>query len=302
MNIGKAIGAAVVLLLPHVLGACVEVSNANWYPCGMAFHDYRPESCSQAFLQFTILGEVSMYMHGTEMRGSLMSSHIGSLARTSYAVDKVAVETRPCRDMCGGSTIFVRHIRFSSLHMYARIPRRRRRVGRRQWYSVYIQSPCFCRSPVAVEWGPVQCTVSNPIVKVDFAGPILIDGYVGGYVRIGRGDNPAGEVSDDRTSIVFDTTSDPDLGPSYYSTGESFRWDFTIYVDNCDTGFTYGDNFFFLSYVDDEQNVTDLSGFETPDDIFAPANEICRKYGLRDEANALSDDVCGKHSWSRTRR
>ncbi|CAB1099678.1 unnamed protein product [Ectocarpus sp. CCAP 1310/34] len=52
------------------------------------------------------------------------------------------------------------------------------------------------------------------------------------------------------------------------------------------------DNFFQLSYVDDEQNVIDLSGFDTPDDIFAPANGVCREYGLRNEANATNDVVC----------
>lgn len=147
--------------------------------------------------------------------------------------------------------------------------------------------------------------MSNPIVEVKFAGPILIGGVVGGYSgAFSTNDNPAGEVSDDRTSVVFDTTSNPDLGISWYSDVESFRWSFTIYVDNCDTGFTYNtvydDNFFELSYVDDEQNIIDLSGFETPDDIFAPANGICRKYGLRDEANLLSGVVCGEYSFYAT--
>lgn len=130
--------------------------------------------------------------------------------------------------------------------------------------------------------------MSNPIVQVDFAGPMVIDGAVhSGTEWI------SGDVSDDSTSVVFDTTSNLDLGPTWVPGGESYLWYFNFYVDNCDTGFTYSDNFFQLSYVDDEQNVIDLSGFDTPDDIFAPANGVCREYGLWDEANAMNDVVCG---------
>ncbi|CAN0018604.1 unnamed protein product, partial [Ectocarpus fasciculatus] len=115
-----------------------------------------------------------------------------------------------------------------------------------------------------------DCTVSNPIVKVDFAGPIVIDGAV-----YSGTEDISGDVSDDQTTVVFDTTSDLDLGPAWVPIGDSYLWYFTFYVDNCDTGFTYSDNFFEVSYVDDEGNVLDLSGFETPDDIFAPASGIC---------------------------
>eukprot|EP00903_Cladosiphon_okamuranus_P019191 g17651.t1 len=169
----QVIGVAAALSLPNGVGACVEISGANWYQCGLAFRD-TPESCSQAFLSFRIEREKS------------------------------------------------------------------------------------------------DCIVSNPIVKVDFAGPIVLDGFV----FSGTEDIP-GEVSEGRTSVLFDTTSDLDLGPAWVPIGESYLWYFTVYVDNCDTGFTYRDNFFELSYVDDEQNIIDLSGFDTPDDIFAPATGIC---------------------------
>lgn len=119
----------------------------------------------------------------------------------------------------------------------------------------------------------MQCTVSNPIVKVDFAGPIVIDGAVHSGTEYISGD-----VSDDKTTVVFDTASDLDLGPAWVPIGDSYLWYFSFYVDNCDTGFTYSDNFFEVSYVDDEGNVLDLSGFESPDSIFAPASGICREY------------------------
>ncbi|CAN0447092.1 unnamed protein product [Pylaiella littoralis] len=115
-----------------------------------------------------------------------------------------------------------------------------------------------------------DCIASNPIVTVDFAGPIVIDGTV-----YGGNEEISGDVSDDKTSVVFDTTTTPDLGPAWVPIGESYLWYFSFYVDNCDTGFTYSDNFFQVSYVDDEANIIDLSGFETPDDIFAPSNGIC---------------------------
>eukprot|EP00903_Cladosiphon_okamuranus_P015619 g14423.t1 len=100
---------------------------------------------------------------------------------------------------------------------------------------------------------------------------------IGGFVFSGFSDGEwiSGDISDDRTSVVFDTTGDPDLGPAWVSIGESYLWYIRFFVDNCETGFTYSDDFFQVSYVDDEQNVIDLSGFETPDGIFAPANGIC---------------------------
>lgn len=123
----------------------------------------------------------------------------------------------------------------------------------------------------------VQCVASNPVVKVDFAGPITLEGSVYGEIVSGDYGWVSGDVSDDLASITFDT-SVSGLDSHYYEAGISY---FRFVVDNCDTAFTWSDNFFELSYVDDEQNTIDLYGVENPDDIFGPDNGACGEHGSR---------------------
>lgn len=121
----------------------------------------------------------------------------------------------------------------------------------------------------------MQCVASNPIVTVDFAGPITIEGTVYGETGFGGSGWISGDVSDDLATVIFDTSvsgldsHDNEAGISY----------FRFVVDNCDTAFTWSDNFFQLSYVDDELNTIDMSGVENPDDIFGPDNGACGEFG-----------------------
>ncbi|CAM9603285.1 unnamed protein product [Ectocarpus fasciculatus] len=113
-----------------------------------------------------------------------------------------------------------------------------------------------------------DCVSSNPIVTVDFTAPFVTSGYAagGGYVHT------SGDVSDDQYSITFEVG---EVGEWYDRfDGYTYRY-FDIYLDNCDTSYTWGDNFVQLSYVDDEQNIIDLSAFEDPTSIDEPDTGIC---------------------------
>ncbi|CAN0113075.1 unnamed protein product [Ectocarpus sp. 12 AP-2014] len=112
-----------------------------------------------------------------------------------------------------------------------------------------------------------NCVSSNPIVTVDFTGPIVTRGNTYGGNGIFWGD-----VSDDQFSLTFDMG---EVDPIYEQSDDFYYWEFVIYLDNCDTSYTWGDNFVQLSYVDDEQNTTDLSAFEDPNDIDEPDTGIC---------------------------
>ncbi|CBJ48515.1 WSC domain containing protein [Ectocarpus siliculosus] len=105
-----------------------------------------------------------------------------------------------------------------------------------------------------------NCAASNPIVTVDFTGPIATSGYAYGTDSTSM----SGNVSNDQSSFTFEI-GEADLDP-YYSTygGGYYFWQLYLYLDNCETSYTWSDNFVQLSYIDDEQNTIDLSGSEDP--------------------------------------
>ncbi|CAN0347709.1 unnamed protein product [Ectocarpus sp. 6 AP-2014] len=112
------------------------------------------------------------------------------------------------------------------------------------------------------------CVSSNPIVTADFTGPIASWGYTSGS----DGELYA-DLSDDQLSLTFDI-GEADLDPTYVESEDYYYWHFALSLDNCDSSYTWSDNFVQLSYVDDEQNTIDLSVFEDPD-IDEPDTGIC---------------------------
>ncbi|CAM9198809.1 unnamed protein product [Ectocarpus sp. 8 AP-2014] len=66
-----------------------------------------------------------------------------------------------------------------------------------------------------------------------------------------------------------------EVDQGYDASDGFYYWSFELYLDNCDTSYTWDDNFVQLSYVDDEQNTTDLSAFEDADYIDEPDTGIC---------------------------
>lgn len=121
----------------------------------------------------------------------------------------------------------------------------------------------------------VQCVSSNPMVTVDFTEPIVSSGSAGGYLQDVLYVNLSGDVSDDQMSVTIDMGN---LDPIYSDAGGYYYWTMYVGLDNCDTSYTWSDNFFELSYVDDEQNIIDLSGFENPY-IYDPDTGTCGEYG-----------------------
>ncbi|CAN0140511.1 unnamed protein product [Ectocarpus sp. 12 AP-2014] len=105
-----------------------------------------------------------------------------------------------------------------------------------------------------------NCVSSNPIVTVDFTEPVGRGVSVRGYLQ-GIYLGLSGDVSDDEMSVTIDMA---DLDPAYSDGGGYYYWTVYVSLDNCDTAFTWSDDFFQLSYVDDEVNTIDLSGFENP--------------------------------------
>lgn len=133
-----------------------------------------------------------------------------------------------------------------------------------------------CRFPtLRVPRRPLQCVASNAIVEVEFTAPIASWGAAWG-IRDGDTGNIYGDVSDDKFSVAFDM-GESDLDPVYLEAGFYNYW-FAIYLDNCDTSYTWSDNFVQVSYVDDEENTIDLSAFDDPD-IYDPDTGTCCKYG-----------------------
>ncbi|CAB1105166.1 unnamed protein product [Ectocarpus sp. CCAP 1310/34] len=144
-----------------------------------------------------------------------------------------------------------------------------------------------CASALYVFWGPctnstcesaqlyfpiqweADCVASNPIVTVDFTAPIVNSGVASATIE-GNLTTVYGEVSDDQLSVTFGM-GESGVDPSSYDSGWS---GFLVSLDNCDTSYTWSDNFFEVSYVDDEQNTIDLSAFEDPD-IEIPDTGIC---------------------------
>lgn len=119
-------------------------------------------------------------------------------------------------------------------------------------------------------------------MTVDYAGPIVADTrhHVDGHYT----DQLYGEVSDNQTSVTFDTRG-ADLDPRYHSTSGYYYWNFWLYsLDNCNTSYTWSDNFVELSYVDDELNTIDLSALEDAS-TSGPDTGTCRECGSRDDTN-----------------
>lgn len=127
-------------------------------------------------------------------------------------------------------------------------------------------------------------------MTLDYTGPIAkADTTLSGYSEV------SGDPSDDGTSVIFDlrdTWIDPVVDTSGY------YWNVKLGLDNCDTGYTWSDNFFQLSYVDDEQNIIDLSEFENPSTWDKDSGEltnvmdsnvdtgICCEFDPRDDNNS----------------
>ncbi|CAM9291102.1 unnamed protein product [Ectocarpus sp. 12 AP-2014] len=151
------------------------------------------------------------------------------------------------------------------------------------WYpcgTPFILAPSSCDrvrlfSHVHRETG---CVSANPIVTVDFTGPIASWGYTTGS----DGELDA-DISDDQLSLTYDI-GEADLDPVSVESEDYYYWHFALHLDNCDTSYTWSDNFVQLSYVDDEQNIIDLSVFQDPD-IDEPDTGICREYGPIGSAN-----------------
>ncbi|CAN0235550.1 unnamed protein product, partial [Ectocarpus sp. 12 AP-2014] len=113
-----------------------------------------------------------------------------------------------------------------------------------------------------------NCVSSNPIVTADFTGPIVTRGFASS-----SDNNPLeGEVSDDQLTLTFNMG---EVDQGYDASDGFYYWSFEFHLDNCDTSYTWDDNFVQLSYVDDEQNTTDLSAFEDADYIDEPDTGIC---------------------------
>ncbi|CAM9558287.1 unnamed protein product [Ectocarpus sp. 12 AP-2014] len=125
-----------------------------------------------------------------------------------------------------------------------------------------------------------NCVSSNPVVTLDFTAPIATSGDAYGYVE-GDSTSISGDVSDDQLSITFDM-GEAGLDPFYVltETQDHYYWYFWVILDNCDTAYTWSDNFVQLSYVDDEQNIIDLTGFEDPN-IDETDTGTCCEYGSR---------------------
>ncbi|CAM9951075.1 unnamed protein product [Pylaiella littoralis] len=130
--------------------------------------------------------------------------------------------------------------------------------------------PCGSSSPKSCDQAFIyfnirratNCVSSNPVVTVDYAGPIANRGYAGGTID-GNRRGISGDVSDDGASLTFDM-GESNLDPTYSEAGGYYYWSFQLWPYNCDTSYTWSDSFVQLSYVDDEQNTIDLSEFEDP--------------------------------------
>ncbi|CAB1106474.1 unnamed protein product [Ectocarpus sp. CCAP 1310/34] len=81
-----------------------------------------------------------------------------------------------------------------------------------------------------------------------------------------------GDVSDDQLTLTFNMG---EVDQGYDAPDSFYYWSFELYLDNCDTSYTWDDNFVQLSYVDEEQNTTDLSAFEDADYIDEADTGIC---------------------------
>lgn len=120
--------------------------------------------------------------------------------------------------------------------------------------------------------GILQCVSTNAIVTVEYSGPIAKSATI--YDSDTREQIP-GIVSDDQRSVTIDMSAATPRYSSYY------YWNLRLDINNCDASYTRGDNFVQLSYVDDEENIIDLSGFETPSFIDGPDTGVCGECGSR---------------------
>lgn len=124
----------------------------------------------------------------------------------------------------------------------------------------------------------VQCIVSNPTVTLDFAAPIVILSHMGGRTDDGDYAGILGDESEDGTRVTFDMA---DLNPAYNEAGGYYYWLVELAYFNCDTSYTWDDNFVHFSYEDDDVANSfdmDVSAFETPF-INGPDTGICRECG-----------------------
>lgn len=122
----------------------------------------------------------------------------------------------------------------------------------------------------------VQCTVSNPTVTLDFAEPIVVLGHLGGRTDDGDYAGLIGDESEGGTRVTFDMS---DLNPAYSEAGGYYYWILELGLDNCDTAYTWDDNFIHLSYEDETENFEmDVTTFEDPY-IRNPDTGICRECG-----------------------
>lgn len=122
----------------------------------------------------------------------------------------------------------------------------------------------------------MKCVASNPIVTANYDGPIAKSGLVWGTIIEGDFTSISGDVSEDEKSVTFDL-GESNLDATYFESGGHYYWNFFLFVDNCETSYTWSDEFVQLSYIDYEENTIDLSAFENPD-ILGPETEICCEY------------------------
>lgn len=257
----RLLGAVVALLSSgHASGQCiVRADNLVWGACGIG----SPKSCGRATMLFTV-------EYNEEVGGNHVSYGSGMLRQRHYMligkdlayifgayVDKSFVfSTSPNHSTF--EVLLVTHPPFLSPDF------------------AEISNLDCCSSPLFVSRRPaLQCTSTNPIATFELVAPIATDGSAYGEDAF-----MSGEVSDDQSSITFDLS---ELEPNFID--DIFDYRFTLYLDNCDTAYTWSDNFFQMSYVDDERNSIDVSRFEGRyPTIIGPDTGTCREYGAWDRA------------------
>lgn len=101
-----------------------------------------------------------------------------------------------------------------------------------------------------------QCASTNAVLTVDIiSGPAVSSPGV----LLHPGDGVS--ISDDRKRIVFDIGEG---GTFINSGGGYYSWFVRVSMDNCNPTYTWSDMDIQMSWVDDEQNIVDLSDLENP--------------------------------------
>ncbi|CAN0347669.1 unnamed protein product, partial [Ectocarpus sp. 6 AP-2014] len=75
-----------------------------------------------------------------------------------------------------------------------------------------------------------NCVSSNPIVTVDFTGPIVSAGLASSSDNIPF----EGDVSDDQLTLTFNMG---EVDQGYHASDSFYYWSFELYLDNCDTSY-----------------------------------------------------------------